>query len=61
MERLSVLPEVERKDIAVISIANSDEANKALEGCAHLLVKEQADYPADFEGFVRKYRMWCRI
>ena len=59
MERLSVLPDVQRKDIAVLSVGNGPEANKAFEGCENLLVKETAEYEKDFLAFVRKFKMWC--
>ncbi len=71
MEGLSVIPEVERNDIAILSVGNSDEINNAFlkpkkdfkdfesERCRHLLVKDKADYKADFKAFVRKFKMWC--
>ena len=59
MERLSVLPDVRRKDIAVISAGNSEEINRAFDGCEHLLVKAEASYEADYYGFVKKFKMWC--
>ena len=59
MERLSVLPDVRRKDIAVLSVGNSAEINRAFGGCEHLLVKEKAEYEKDFLAFVRKFKMWC--
>ena len=59
MERLSVIPKVERTDIAVLSIGNSFEINDAFKSCNNLLVKEHADYTADFKSFVRKFKMWC--
>lgn len=59
MEGLSVEPKVERKDIGILSVGNSDAINKAFEGCTNLLVKEHADYEADFKAFVRKFKMWC--
>ena len=59
MERLSVLPDVQRKDIAILSVANNDGINRAFEGCENLLVKEKADYEADFDAFVRRFKMWC--
>ncbi len=59
MERLSVKPEVERKDIPVISVGNSDEINSAFDGCENLLIKDKADYIADFKAFVWKFKMWC--
>ncbi|MCR5685663.1 MAG: hypothetical protein K6G81_09645 [Lachnospiraceae bacterium] len=59
MERLSVTPLVERKDIGILSVGNNDEINKAFEGCENLLIKDKADYKADFKVFVRKFKMWC--
>ena len=59
MERLSVMPDVRRKDIPVISVGNSPEINRAFEGCEHLLLRAKADYEADFDSFVRRFKMWC--
>ena len=59
MERLSVVPQVERKDIGILSVGNSEEVNAAFKDCQNLLVKAEADYKADFKSFVRKFKMWC--
>ena len=59
MENLSVIPDVQRKDIAVLSVANKDEINKAFDGCENLLIKDKAEYEKDFKTFVRKFKMWC--
>lgn len=59
MERLSVIPKPERTDIGILSVGNSAEVNAAFADCKNLLVKETADYKADFKGFVRKFKMWC--
>ena len=59
MERLSIVPDVQRRDIAVLSVGNSEEINRAFEGCEHLLIKEKADYEADFHAFVKRFKMWC--
>ena len=59
MEGLNVMPDVQRKDIAVLSVGNSAEINRAFEGCEHLLIKEKAEYEKDFLAFVRKFKMWC--
>ena len=59
MERLSVKPEIERFDIPVLSVNNSDSINEAFAECENLLIKEEADYEADFDSFVRKFKMWC--
>lgn len=59
MERLSVKPEVERKDIAVLSVGNTDEINEVFAKCENLLVKDAAEYEKDFESFVKKFKMWC--
>lgn len=59
MERLSVVPVVERTDIGVLSVGNTAEMNKAFEKCQNLLIKDEAEYRADFKSFVRKFKMWC--
>ncbi len=59
MERLSVVPVMERKDIAIISIANSAEINDAFTGCENLLIRDTADHVNDYKSFVRKYKRWC--
>ena len=59
MERLSVMPDIQRRDIAVISVGNSAKINRAFDGCEHLLVKEKADYKADYASFVKQFKMWC--
>ncbi len=59
MERLSVAPDVQRKDIAVLSVGNSAEINSAFEGCEHLLVKDAAEYEKDYCSFVKRFKMWC--
>ncbi len=59
MERLSVIPDVERKDIAIISAGNSCEINDAFKDCENILIKETAEYQKDFFSFVKKFKMWC--
>ncbi len=59
MENLSVIPAPERKDIGILSVGNSKEVNDALQGCENLLIKDKAEYEADFKAFVRKFKMWC--
>lgn len=59
MEGLSVMPQVERKDIGILSVGNTADINEAFAGCENLLVKEAAEYEADFKQFVRKFKMWC--
>ena len=59
MQNLSVIPSPERKDIAVLSVGNSDEINEAFKDCDNILIKDEADYKGDFKAFVRKFKMWC--
>lgn len=59
MQNLSVIPAPERKDIAILSVGNSDAVNEALRDCRHLLVKDKAEYKEDFYSFVNKFKMWC--
>lgn len=59
MERLSVIPKVERKDVAILSVNNSEEINKAFSDSDNVLIKDKADYINDFDSFVKKFKMWC--
>lgn len=59
LERLSVVPIIERKDIAILSVGNSDDINMAFSGCENILFKDKADYVKDFDSFVKKFKMWC--
>ena len=59
MERLSVIPDIQRKDIAVISVGNSDAVNRVFDSCEHLLVKGKAEYKKDYYAFVKQFKMWC--
>lgn len=59
MERLSITPDVQRKDIAILSVGNSDEINNAFKDCENLLIKDNAEYEKDFYSFVKKFKMWC--
>ena len=59
MERLSILPDFQRKDIPVISVANTDVINLAFSGCENLLIEDKADYVRDYHAFVKKFKMWC--
>ncbi|MBR4458450.1 MAG: hypothetical protein IKS31_05785 [Clostridia bacterium] len=59
MERLSTVPDVQRRDIPVISVGNGEAVNRALGGCEYLLVKDRAEYAADYAAFVKRFKMWC--
>jgi len=57
LQNLSVIPKPERRDLPIVSIANSNEINAALRDCVdYLYVKDSADYVADFDTFIRRYR-----
>lgn len=57
---LSVTPDVQRRDIPVVSVGNSEKINAALrESCDHLLVQDAFDMPAAFGGFLRGCKRWC--
>lgn len=59
MERLSVKPDVQRKDIGIISAGNSAEINSVFHDCKDVLFTEKQDYKNNFNMFVRKFKMWC--
>jgi len=57
LQNLSVIPDILRRDIPVVSIGNSEEINKVFaEGCDSLLVKEKAEYIDDFHSFIKHQR-----
>lgn len=59
MQNLSVMPVVERNEIGILSVGNSDEINAAFKDCKNVLIKDKADYAADFDSFVYKFKVWC--
>lgn len=48
MKGASVLPEVERTDMVVVSCCNSDEFNNALSGVEHLLIDDKGTFGSQF-------------
>lgn len=57
LENLSVIPAPERRDIPVISIKNSDAANRALsESLDYIRIRDSADYETDFREFAGAFR-----
>lgn len=60
LEGLTVMPDVQRRDIPVVSVGNAAEINAALEeACDHLLVREAADMEGEFRSFLRPWKRWC--
>ncbi len=60
LENLSALPDIQRRDIPVVSIGNNAEINAALENaCDHLLLQDSADVEAAYNGFLRPWKRWC--
>ena len=62
LEGLSVIPCPERRDIPVVSVGNSEEVNGALRAsCDHLLVRDKADFRADYAEFWGRWKRWCGV
>lgn len=62
LENLSVIPSPERRDLAVVSVGNSDEINQAFKAsCDNVLVKEASDIRVDLENFVYRFKRWCGV
>lgn len=60
LENLSVVPAIDRRDIPVVSVGNSDEINAALhESCDHICVIDEQDYEMTYSEFLWKYKRWC--
>jgi len=57
LQGLSVLPEISRRDLPVVSIGNSEEINEVLKkGTDYLLIKDKAETVKDFHEFVERHR-----
>jgi len=62
LENLSVVPAIDRRDIPVVSVGNSDEINAALhESCDHICVIDEQDYEMTYSEFLWKYKRWCGV
>ena len=62
LKNLSVIPRAERRDIAVVSVGNSPEANAALRAaCDRLLIRDREDYRADCAEFWGRFKRWCGV
>ncbi len=59
LEQLSIVPDVQRRDIPIVSVGNSAEVNAALTaGTEHLLIKDTLDWAMDYKCFIRPF---CRM
>ena len=57
LQNLSVIPDIQRRDIPVVSIGNDEKINDVFaEGCDSLLIKEKAEYINDFHSFIKHQR-----
>lgn len=62
LERLSIIPDVQRRDIPVVSVGNGAEINAALtETCDHLLLCDAANVVDTFNSFLKPYKRWCGV
>lgn len=59
LSELSVIPSIERTDIPVVSINNSDEINEVIRSkCEHFLIEKEASFEKIYDSFVGKYMRW---
>ena len=60
LENLSITPQIERNDIPVVSIGNSDEINNLIsEKCDKVLIKDKLEFVKDFDSFMKQFKRWC--
>ncbi|MBO7449664.1 MAG: hypothetical protein J6U54_04775 [Clostridiales bacterium] len=60
LENLSVMPDIGRRDIPVVSVGNSDEINAYLKKqCDDVLIKSELNFENDFYSFLVKFKRWC--
>lgn len=59
LKNLSVKPEIQRKDMPIVSIENSDEINSLIkEKTDYCFIQDKMDLEAAFKNFIRKYKRW---
>lgn len=60
LEGLSVFPEIKRRDIPVVSVANSDETDMYIRNqCDHALVQKKRDLQKAYREFLAPFKRWC--
>lgn len=60
LERLSVVPALERRDIPVVSVGNPDAVNACLRvQCDHLLILPEPDRRRACRDFLIPFKRWC--
>ena len=62
LERLSMVPAPERRDIPVVSVSNTEVINAALSaGCDHFRIGSPAGFEKDYSDFLGRYKRWCGL
>lgn len=62
LEKLSVIPAPERRDIPIVSVNNSEEINAALRaGCDHFQCGEDVSFRRAYFDFLGKFKRWCGV
>ena len=60
LERLSAVPVLERRDIPVISVSNTEKINAALSArCDHFRIGSPNNFERDHLEFLGRYKRWC--
>lgn len=59
LENLSVMPKIERRDMPIVSVANSEQINNAIKSATdYSFIQEKADFTEAFYNFIRKFKRW---
>ena len=60
LENLSVLPEIERDDIPVVSVGNTEAINGCIQNaCRHVLIQKERDIKKAYFEFLAPFKRWC--
>lgn len=60
LENLSVVPEIERNDIPVVSIGNTNGIDMHLQNtCVHVLIQKTRDLKKAYSDFLAPFKRWC--
>ncbi len=60
LENLSVLPDIQRRDIPVVSVGNTEDINAHIQNaCDHVFLEEERDFSKAYHDFLKPFKRWC--
>ena len=62
LENLSVMPAIERRDIPVVSVGNTEEIDSYIQtACDHTCIQKKCDLSKAYREFLFPFKRWCGV